>query len=94
MAVIKRTGTSSSKKNDFDYEVIEDYGVISKGAEDSGWDLRLRQISWNGAEPKYDIRKWKQDENGEKMGKGISLTEDELFELKDFLNKTLEESEE
>ena len=40
-------------------------------------------VSWNGREPKYDIRDWAPD--GVKMGKGISLTHDELAILKGIL---------
>jgi hypothetical protein len=36
-------------------------------------------VSWNGKEPKYDIRTWSPD--GEKMGKGVSLTEEEMEQL-------------
>lgn len=40
-----------------------------------GWTKELNIVSWNGAAPKYDIRDWAQDH--EKMGKGITLTEEE-----------------
>ena len=47
----------------------------------------LNLISWNGNAPKYDIRSWSPDH--EKMGKGITLTGEELAELKSILD-TLE----
>ena len=37
----------------------------------------------NGGEPKYDIRDWSPD--GTRMGKGISLSHDELAILKGIL---------
>lgn len=40
----------------------------------------MTRISWNGEEPKYDIRTW--DSEHKKMGKGITLTEKELRTLK------------
>ena len=40
---------------------------------------QLNMISWNGGTPKYDIRDWAPDR--EKMGKGITLTEDEMEKL-------------
>lgn len=49
------------------------------------WNLELNLISWNGREPKYDIRSWSPDHT--KMSKGITLTADELKALK----KTLDE---
>ena len=39
----------------------------------------LNRISWNEQEPKYDIRRWAPDH--EKMGKGITLSDDELLKL-------------
>jgi hypothetical protein len=40
---------------------------------------------WNEREPKYDIREWSPD--GEKMGKGVTLSKEELVALKELLNK-------
>ncbi|MBP3199255.1 MAG: hypothetical protein J6N21_19970, partial [Butyrivibrio sp.] len=44
-----------------------------------GWRKELNLISWNEAEPKYDIRDWAPDH--EKMGKGITLTKEEAKQL-------------
>ena len=63
---------------DFDYEIIESYGVLSTSPK--GWTKELNKISWNGKDPKYDIRDWSPDHD--KMGKGITLSEDELKALK------------
>lgn len=60
------------------YEIVESIGVLSTSPK--GWKMELNRISWNGAAPKYDIRSWSPDH--EKMGKGITLTEDEMEELK------------
>ncbi|MCR4653830.1 MAG: YdbC family protein [Eubacterium sp.] len=68
---------------DFKYEIIEEIGVLSENAR--GWRKELNRISWNGADPKYDIRDWAPDH--EKMGKGVTLTEAEVLELKTLLNK-------
>ncbi|MCL1832033.1 MAG: PC4/YdbC family ssDNA-binding protein [Oscillospiraceae bacterium] len=62
---------------DFNYEVTQELGVISENAR--GWLTKLNMVSWNGKEPKYDIRTWSPD--GEKMGKGISLTLEEMEQL-------------
>lgn len=59
-------------------DIIEDYGVIS---EKNGYELRLRKISWNNRDAKFDIRPWKDD----KCGKGITLTDDEMKGLFDLL---------
>ena len=42
----------------------------------------LNKISWNGTDSKYDIRDWAP--NHEKMGKGVTLTE-EALKLKELL---------
>ena len=42
-------------------------------------------ISWNGREPKYDLRDWAPDHA--KMGKGVTLSVDELKKLRDLLNE-------
>ena len=71
---------------EFKYEIINEIGVISESAK--GWKKEVNRLSWNGGEPKYDIRQWAPEH--EKMGKGISLTEDELRELAKILNKEIE----
>ena len=51
----------------------------------SGWTRELNLISWNGAAPKYDIRDWSPEH--EKMGKGISLSANEVEKLRVILSK-------
>ena len=68
---------------DFKYEIIEEIGILSENAK--GWRKELNLISWNGGAPKYDIREWAPEH--EKMGKGVTLTEEELSALKNLLNK-------
>lgn len=70
------------------YEVLEECGTIS--TNDKGWELKLRYLSWNGNAPKYDLRPWKEEENGEKCGKGITLTGEELEALLAVLQKMAE----
>jgi hypothetical protein len=64
------------------YEIVKKIGVLSKSA--SGWAKELNLVSWNDREPKYDIREWSPD--GEKMGKGVTLSKEELLALKELLN--------
>jgi hypothetical protein len=56
--------------------------VLSTSA--SGWAKGLNLISWNDREPKYDLRDWSADH--EKMGKGVTLSWEELLALKQLLN--------
>ncbi len=67
------------------YEIIESFGVLS--TTPSGWSKELNLISWNGGEPKYDVRQWAPDHA--KMGKGVSLSREEAEELKQLLTKWL-----
>ncbi|MGF7440538.1 YdbC family protein, partial [Enterococcus faecalis] len=45
----------------------------------------LNLISWNDREPKYDIRDWAPEH--EKMGKGVTLSVEELKKLREILNE-------
>jgi hypothetical protein len=71
--------------SDIKFEIIKKIGVLSTSA--SGWAKELNLVSWNERDPKYDIREWSPD--GEKMGKGVTLTREVLLALKELLN-TLE----
>ncbi|MBR3242350.1 MAG: hypothetical protein IKF90_06580 [Parasporobacterium sp.] len=68
---------------EFKYEITQELGVLSESK--SGWTRELNLVSWNGAEPKFDIRDW--SPGREKMGKGISLSADEVEKLKTILEK-------
>ena len=63
------------------YEIIKTIGVLAEGSK--GWTKELNLISWNDREPKYDIREWAPDH--EKMGKGVTLSAEELDKLKELL---------
>ena len=59
------------------YNIIQHVTVLSTNK--SGWTKELNLVSWNNAEPKYDIREWSPEHD--KMGKGITLIEEELHAL-------------
>ncbi|CAM3281867.1 YdbC family protein [Streptococcus pluranimalium] len=59
---------------EFTFEIVEKLLVLSKN--DKGWTKELNRVSFNGAEPKFDIRTWSPDYS--KMGKGITLTNEEF----------------
>ncbi len=69
--------------SDVKYEIVKQIGVLSKSS--SGWTKELNLIRWNDREPKYDIRDWSPDR--EKMGKGVTLSKEELAALKQLLIK-------
>jgi hypothetical protein len=64
------------------YEIKETLGSLSESLKT--WKKELKLISWNDKEPKYDIRDWSPEH--EKMGKGITLSLEELKKLRDILN--------
>ena len=70
-------------KNEIKYEIVEQIAVLSES--NSGWKRELNLVSWNGREPKYDLRDW--DQNHARMGKGITFTKDEMQSLREVLNK-------
>ena len=73
------------KLSNIKFEIIEQLGVLSES--DKGWKKELNLISWNDREPKYDLRDWSEDH--QKMGKGITLTEEEAIKLRNILNNNL-----
>ncbi|MFZ7944188.1 MULTISPECIES: YdbC family protein [Bacillaceae] len=67
---------------DIKFEIKETVGSLSQSPK--GWSKELNLISWNGKEPKFDLRDWAPDH--EKMGKGVTLSIEELKALRDLLN--------
>lgn len=65
------------------FEIEKELGIIAESTK--GWKKELNLISWNGKEAKYDIREWSPEH--EKMGKGVTLTAEELKKLRDVLNE-------
>ncbi|EOS43563.1 PC4/YdbC family ssDNA-binding protein [Lachnospiraceae bacterium JLR.KK009] len=72
---------------DIQYEIVKEIAVLSTG--ESGYTKEINLISWNGKEPKYDIRSF--SPNREKCGKGVTLTETEVGKLLAALEKALSE---
>ena len=70
---------------DIKYDIVKELGVLSENAK--GWRKEVNLISWNGGVPKYDIRDWAPEH--EKMGKGTTLSEEEMKNLKEILGELL-----
>ena len=66
---------------DITFEIRKSIGTLSEGSK--GWTKELNLVSWNGKDPKYDIRDWSPDH--ERIGKGVTLTVEELKKLKELL---------
>ena len=71
-----------AQSKELKYEIINNIGTVSTSK--GGWQKELNRVSWNGADPKYDLRDWSGDHT--KMGKGITLTETELRSLKTIID--------
>lgn len=71
-------------KSNISYDILEIYGYLSKKE-----DKVLVKISWNGGEPRNEIRRcWKDKDTGElRLGKGIDITDDEFDELIGLMKK-------
>jgi len=65
-----------------DWHVIEEIAILHESQ--AGWTKELNIISWNGAEPKYDVRWWNPDKT--RLGKGFTFTAEELSKLKTIID--------
>ena len=68
---------------EFQFDIVKNFGTVSDS--NNGWVKEVNHVSWNEREPVYDIRVWQ--EGHEKLGKGITLTEEEIKNLKALLNE-------
>ena len=63
---------------DIKYTITQHLATLSTSPK--GWTKELNLVSWNDKEPKYDLHEWSPDHS--KMGKGVTLSEEELVALK------------
>ena len=69
---------------EFKYEIKEHFGVV---AEERGYrTLELNLVSFNDAEPKVDLRRWVNKDGEKTMGKGVTMTGEQIRALRDLLN--------
>jgi len=68
--------------DDFSFKIEQNLGVISQGK--GGWNMELNMVSWGDRPAKYDIRSWSAEHD--KMGKGITLTKEEVSSLRTILD--------
>ncbi|HCM86727.1 MAG TPA: hypothetical protein DIT08_11795 [Enterococcus sp.] len=67
---------------EFNYEIVEEIAVLSENPK--GWRKELNLVSWNERPPKFDLRDWAPEH--EKMGKGVTLSNEEFAALKEALS--------
>lgn len=65
------------------FEIRQHYGTF--GHSQSGWPKEVNLISWNGRDPKIDIRSWSPDKM--KSAKIATMTKDEAKRLAEILMK-------
>ncbi|MBO4243121.1 MAG: hypothetical protein II718_02765 [Clostridiales bacterium] len=68
-------------KTDIKYEIVKPLGILATNK--SGWNREINIVKWNEGKAKVDIRDWGPDH--EKVGKGISLSAEEIAILKELL---------
>lgn len=71
-----------AKSKEFTFEVTKHMCKLGATSE-KGWTTELNMVSWNGGQAKADIRAWNEDHTH--MGKGITLTDEQLEDLKEYL---------
>ena len=64
----------------FDYKIVEHIVTLSESGNTS---KELNRISNNGTPPKWDLRTWMHTDGGEKLLKGITLTDAEIRTLRE-----------
>lgn len=70
-------------------EIVEPIAVLSEN--EKGYTKEINLVSWNGAEPKFDIRNW--HPGRERSGKGITLTRDEIINLMNAMEEVLRDDD-
>lgn len=65
------------------FDIVEHIGILS--THSTGWNKELNLVSWNGGQPKYDIRDW--DLGHEHMSRGVTLHEKEMRQMFDLMKK-------
>ena len=75
----------NSSDDDVECDIIESYGIFSRGT--GSWNKEINLVSWNRRPAKLDIRSWQKDHR--KCGKGITISVEEAEELVKLLNKIL-----
>ena len=68
---------------EFKFEITQHIATLS--TEKGGWTKELNLVSFNDQVPKYDLRTW--DPEHEKMGKGVTLSKEEMAILKDAIER-------
>lgn len=72
---------------DIKFVVTKEYGNVNSNG------MKLRKVSWNDREAKFDLRSWYDKDGEERPNKGVTLTKEELKTLRDLIDAIFEEEE-
>jgi hypothetical protein len=81
-----QTAQTQNKDNGFTYEIKKHIATLSTNRFDNT-ALELNLVSYRGAEPKLDLRKWNKGTN--QLLKGVTLNKEEAEKLKNALVEEL-----
>ena len=81
----KILSSEDASMSEIQFEIVKNYGILSE--EKSGWRREFNLVAWNGRAPKFDLRDWSPDH--QKMGKGVTLTREEVEGLSKILAEAL-----
>ena len=84
----KIMATNSGFDREVRFNIVEHIGILS--THSTGWNKELNLVSWNGGQPKYDIRDWDMDH--EHMSRGVTLHEKEMRQIFELMKKRRVES--
>lgn len=73
----------SDGRDELYFEIVEQIGVIAKYP--TGWRKEFNLVSWNGNEPRYDIRDWSPDHAH--MSRGVTLSKEEMNRFKEIIKE-------
>ena len=65
------------EKNSLTCDIVEHLGTLHTSKK--GWTKELNRVSWEGGDPKFDLREWSPDHK--QPSKGTTFTEDEAREI-------------
>ena len=74
------TGNNRNNNNEITFEIMEHIGVLDViDNREEKWTKEVNLVAWNGGKPKIDIRDW--NATHERMGRGITLTEEQAMKM-------------
>lgn len=80
-----RTNPEKEAKDQIMWRIEACVGIIAENKV-TGWSKELNLVSWNGKDPRYDIREWSPEHD--KMSRGVTLSPFEMKAMVDMYLQT------